>query len=187
MTSKIKRVPIILPETGNWKFPKRLLKTCPRCGKYFVPKSARTIFCEECQYPHELEMARERARKYRETGRRAELDQLRYQVIDGKRVYVSPGRNQSGENNGNYKNGSGIDWYKKAIEVLPEKCNRCGATESELQERLGTRMRNLLLHHKDGNHNNNSPDNWEILCKRCHQLHHSERDSKTGRFVSQKG
>lgn len=37
-----------------------------------------------------------------------------------------------------------------------------------------------------GNHNNNSEDNWEILCKRCHQNHHSVR-GVDGRFMSNKG
>ena len=42
-----------------------------------------------------------------------------------------------------------------------------------------------IIHHKDGNHYNNSPDNWEILCKKCHQHHHSKTDDR-GRFVSEK-
>ena len=33
---------------------------------------------------------------------------------------------------------------------------------------------------------NNNPDNWEILCKKCHQAHHSIRGAD-GRFVSNKG
>lgn len=184
---EMKRVPIILPETGNWRYPTKTLKNCPRCGKYFVPRSCRTIYCSDCQYAHELERARERAKKYRESGRRAENAKRHLKEIDGKIVYVRTGYNQSGENNGNYKNGTGIDWYKKAAEILPEKCNRCGATEQELRERLGSRIRCLVLHHKDGNHDNNSPDNWEILCKKCHQEHHSIRDGKTGRFVKHKG
>lgn len=47
-------------------------------------------------------------------------------------------------------------------------------------------------HHRDHNKHNNSKDNLELLCKRCHQLEHNcvnafegvttIRDSKTGRF-----
>ena len=101
-------------------------------------------------------------------------------------VHIKIPRNQAGENNGNYKNGTGIDWYKRALQILPERCNRCGLTENELQSIRPSKVRILLLHHKDGNHENNSPDNWEILCKKCHQKHHSCRDKLTGRFVSKK-
>lgn len=43
-----------------------------------------------------------------------------------------------------------------------EKCECCGITEW-----LGKAII-LQLHHKDGNHNNNSLDNLEILCPNCH-------------------
>lgn len=29
-----------------------------------------------------------------------------------------------------------------------------------------------VLHHKDHNHFNNDPSNWQLLCKRCHQIEH---------------
>lgn len=65
-------------------------------------------------------------------------------------------------------------------------CERC---KKDL--RLATQW-DWVGHHKDHNKHNNSEDNLELLCKRCHQLEHkcidafegvtTIRDSKTGRF-----
>ena len=63
---KIQRIPIILPETGNWKYPTKTIKICPRCGEHFVPRSPRAIYCDNCKYAHELEQARQRGHKYTE-------------------------------------------------------------------------------------------------------------------------
>lgn len=46
--------------------------------------------------------------------------------------------------------------------VLPKTCNKCGNTQW-----LGRDIP-LELHHKDGNKNNNSLDNLELLCPNCH-------------------
>lgn len=70
-----------------------------------------------------------------------------------------------GRDNPMYKNGSGAAYYRReAFRIHGEKCNRCG----ELN------FNKLLVHHIDENRKNN-PDNgsnWEVLCKRCHQLNH---------------
>lgn len=48
-------------------------------------------------------------------------------------------------------------------------CARC-AREFE-----GKRLRELTVHHKDGDHHNNPPDgsNWELLCVYCHENEHT--------------
>jgi len=33
---------------------------------------------------------------------------------------------------------------------------------------------NLTMHHKDGNHYNNDPDNWSWAHRVCHKSHHSK-------------
>lgn len=185
MSDTIKRTPItydMLPETGNPRYTHKRVIICERCGKPFVPRSPRAIFCDNCKDEHEREKARER---YIKNGRKQTSAQ-NWKYVNGKKVYVPVGEyHNSGKDNGNYKNGTGIDWFAEALKVLPAKCNRCGKTEEELQAETGSSIRCLLLHHRDGVHTNNSPDNWEILCKRCHQLHHSVR-GEDGRFVSNK-
>lgn len=175
---EIQRKPIFLPETGNPRFPTKVAAFCPNCGEVFQLKSPRAIYCETCRPIVERRKSKERWIK---NGRK-QTSAKNWKYVDGKKVYVKSGYHQAGENNNAYKNGTGIDWFAKAMEILPHKCNRCGKTEDE----ENYKVRNLLLHHKDGNHNNNSPDNWEILCKQCHQKHHCKRGSD-GRFVSHKG
>lgn len=186
MTNTIQRTPItydMLPETGNPRYPRKHVLECERCHGLFVPRSPRTRFCEDCQGLHEKEKARERYI----IGGRKQTSAHNWKRINGKKVYIPVGQyNQSGKNNNHYKNGSGIDWFKEALKVLPEKCNRCGKTEEELKKETGSSIRCLLLHHKDGVHTNNTPSNWEILCKSCHQNHHSVRGTD-GRFVNNKG
>ena len=173
----------LLPETNNKRYSIKRLRVCERCNELFVPKSSSSKFCDDCKYEHELEKARERAVQYRITGRRKLLDSTREQrSVNGK----GRGCNQSMENNGNWKNGTGVDWFQKALEILPNCCSSCGKSEEDLQRENPIKTRNLLLHHKDGNHYNNEPSNWEILCKGCHQSHHLIRDSK-GRFTNKKG
>ena len=62
-----------------------------------------------------------------------------------------------------------MDYRSQALKVLPHICARC-AREFE-----GKRLRELTVHHKDGNHENNPPDgsNWELLCVYCHENEHA--------------
>ena len=52
------------------------------------------------------------------------------------------------------------DYRSQALKLLPHVCARC-AREFE-----GKRLRELTVHHKDGDHHNNPADgsNWELLC-----------------------
>jgi len=47
--------------------------------------------------------------------------------------------------------------------IPPGPCARCGALNAR------------DVHHKDGNHQNNSPENLERICRSCHNLAHSKR------------
>ena len=70
-----------------------------------------------------------------------------------------------------------IDYRSQALKILPRVCARCG------REFEGRRLRELTVHHKDGNHHHNPPDgsNWELLCIYCHENEHARiEDSKAG-------
>ena len=60
-------------------------------------------------------------------------------------------------------------YREQALKILPWICGRC-AREFDRQ-----RVRELTVHHKDGNHDNNPPDgsNWELLCVYCHENEHA--------------
>lgn len=60
-------------------------------------------------------------------------------------------------------------YRERALKLFPWICARCG------REFSGARLRELTVHHKDHNHDNNPPDgsNWELLCLYCHDNEHS--------------
>jgi hypothetical protein len=60
-------------------------------------------------------------------------------------------------------------YREQALKILPWVCGRC-AREFE-----GKRLRELTVHHRDGNHDHNPPDgsNWELLCVYCHENEHA--------------
>ena len=60
-------------------------------------------------------------------------------------------------------------YRERALKLFPWICARCG------REFTGKRVRELTVHHKDHNHDNNPPDgsNWELLCLYCHDNEHS--------------
>ncbi|MFH2091319.1 MAG: YajD family HNH nuclease [Pseudomonadota bacterium] len=60
-------------------------------------------------------------------------------------------------------------YREKALKMYPWICGHCG------REFDGKRLRELTVHHKDHNHDNNPPDgsNWELLCIYCHDNEHS--------------
>ena len=60
-------------------------------------------------------------------------------------------------------------YRERALKLFPWVCARCG------REFSGKKLRELTVHHKDHNHDNNPPDgsNWELLCLYCHDNEHS--------------
>jgi hypothetical protein len=60
-------------------------------------------------------------------------------------------------------------YREQALKMFPPICGRCG------RELEGKRLRELTVHHKDHDHDNNPPDgsNWELLCVYCHDNEHS--------------
>jgi len=62
------------------------------------------------------------------------------------------------------------DYREQTLKLYPHICARCG------REFEGKKLRELTVHHKDLNHDNNPPDgsNWELLCLYCHDNEHQE-------------
>jgi hypothetical protein len=70
-----------------------------------------------------------------------------------------------------------MGYREAALKLLPHICARCG------REFEGKRLRELTVHHVDGNHDNNPADgsNWELLCIYCHENEHARlEDFKAG-------
>lgn len=72
-------------------------------------------------------------------------------------------------NNGHKKLKRGTAYYQ---ELLSTSSCSCGETKKYL----------LQIHHIDGNHNNNIPENLEIVCPTCHVKRHLKQN-KLGEWV----
>jgi len=59
-------------------------------------------------------------------------------------------------------------YREQALKLYPWVCGRCG------REFTRENLRELTVHHRDHDHDNNPPDgsNWELLCLYCHDNEH---------------
>ncbi|HEX5802277.1 MAG TPA: YajD family HNH nuclease [Azospira sp.] len=71
-------------------------------------------------------------------------------------------------------------YRERALKIYPWICGRCG------REFTRANLRELTVHHRDHNHDNNPPDgsNWELLCVYCHDNEHQkELEAAAGRSI----
>jgi hypothetical protein len=59
-------------------------------------------------------------------------------------------------------------YRERALKMYPWICGRCS------REFTHTNLKELTVHHRDHNHDNNPSDgsNWELLCLYCHDNEH---------------
>jgi hypothetical protein len=62
-------------------------------------------------------------------------------------------------------------YREQALKIYPWICGRCA------REFTRANVRELTVHHRDHNHENNPPDgsNWELLCLYCHDNEHQRQ------------
>jgi 5-methylcytosine-specific restriction endonuclease McrA len=62
-------------------------------------------------------------------------------------------------------------YREQALKLFPWVCGRCG------REFTRENLRELTVHHRDHDHDNNPPDgsNWELLCLYCHDNEHQRQ------------
>lgn len=76
-------------------------------------------------------------------------------------------------------------YRERALKIHPWICGRCG------REFTLSNVRELTVHHRDHNHDNNPADgsNWELLCLYCHDNEHQrELEARAeGRTATQQG
>ena len=65
----------------------------------------------------------------------------------------------------------GQGYRGQALKIYPWICGRCA------REFTSKNLRELTVHHRDHNHENNPPDgsNWELLCLYCHDNEHQKQ------------
>ena len=62
-------------------------------------------------------------------------------------------------------------YREQALKLYPWICGRCA------REFTRANLRELTVHHRDHDHDNNPPDgsNWELLCLYCHDNEHQRQ------------
>jgi hypothetical protein len=67
-------------------------------------------------------------------------------------------------------------YREQALKIYPWICGRCG------REFTHANLRELTVHHRDHNHDNNPTDgsNWELLCLYCHDNEHQRQLEAAG-------
>ena len=62
-------------------------------------------------------------------------------------------------------------YRERALKIYPWICGRCA------REFTRANLRELTVHHRDHDHDNNPPDgsNWELLCLYCHDNEHQRQ------------
>src|SRR5438876_12216361 len=69
-------------------------------------------------------------------------------------------------------------YREQALKIYPWICGRCA------REFTHANLRELTVHHRDHNHDNNPSDgsNWELLCLYCHDNEHQRQlEATSGR------
>src|SRR6266481_9300220 len=67
-------------------------------------------------------------------------------------------------------------YREQALKIYPWICGRCA------REFTHANLRELTVHHRDHDHDNNPPDgsNWELLCLYCHDNEHQRQLEASG-------
>lgn len=130
-------------------------RCCVSCGVTYDPTGPAQKRCPACA----ADIQRERVRVANQEARRKA----------GKRVGVGRGaHNTPGELHPQWRGGE-----SKFVSVLApaywRKVRYCERCAKDLQD-APPHMR--CVHHKDHNRKNNDESNFELLCKRCHQIEH---------------
>lgn len=127
------------------------------CKKEYKPLGPAARFCPECA----VRLKRERIRTRMQTHR--------IRTGKTKKPGVGKGGNNSkGEEDSQYKNGIGYFMTSrgKFKELRGNACERCKVSLVEATKY------EWVIHHRDHDRSNNRDENFELLCKRCHQLEH---------------
>ena len=74
-------------------------------------------------------------------------------------------------------------YREQALKIYPWICGRCA------REFTHANLRELTVHHRDHDHDNNPPDgsNWELLCLYCHDNEHQRRLEATSDSAPREG
>lgn len=132
-------------------------KTCLRCNANYQTSANNSKRCEACLPIHKRE--------------RAAIDQQAYRVKHGliQKPGVGKGGNtKKGEEHHSFTTGVGCN-FQNVRRKMKEERRYCESCQKDLIE--ATRYQ-WCVHHIDHDRTNNVEANFQLLCKRCHQIEH---------------
>lgn len=125
------------------------------CGKEVETKAQNQKRCADCRKDYQKDYAKKYTKEKRITG-------------------LGSGNAQGvGTDHHSFKSGIGIFKRIKLESMSVFNCEKCGKDLSQLIPDKKNGRYFWCVHHIDGNRENNSLDNLQLLCKRCHQLEHN--------------
>ena len=130
-------------------------RCCVSCGVTYIPSGPAQKRCPSCA----LAVQRERVR----TANQAARLKAGRNVGAGRGAHNTPGDKHPQWKGGERKFGQVLApayWRKTRW------CERCSEDLLEAPPHM------RCVHHKDHNRKNNAESNFELLCKRCHQVEH---------------
>lgn len=130
-------------------------RQCKTCNTTILVSGPRTTYCSACKADRKREVSRVNAKKYRQQA--------------GRKTNVGKGgANSKGSADSQFV--TGIGRFMRERRALKESRRFCERCRKDLKE--ATRYQ-WVVHHRDHDRANNAPDNWELLCKSCHQREHN--------------
>jgi hypothetical protein len=134
------------------------------CGNTFTPTAPCNLYCSEhCKTIKAKEAeARKQDKSY------ARWAEKQRQLGRGHVVGVGRGgSNKRGSESPFYKNN--ISFFMKMGKIIKEERKCCEVCGKNLE---AVNQYGWCLHHIDHDRNNNTLENFMLLCKRCHQIEH---------------
>lgn len=130
------------------------------CGEMFIPTGPRSSKCKPCS---DIAAQECKDRSY-----------VNHCIKKGINCGAGTGNfeHAKGPESKTYSSGKG-EYVRARKEMLEELkcCERCG------KNLLNVHYTERVIHHRDHDRSNNVRSNFELLCKRCHQLHHDCQDA----------
>lgn len=126
------------------------------CSAWFIPTGPAAKYCPICAEQVKLSNAARNTQNYR----------IRNGLVQRPGVGKG-GNNAKGEEDSQHKNGMGYFMsIRGAVRIKRRYCERCN------KDLISVGRYEWVVHHRDHDRSNNVDENFELLCKRCHQIEH---------------
>ena len=127
-------------------------KPCAFCGDEYSPTGRNSKFCSgKCKY-------QDQRKRYHEK-----------RAAEGNPVGKSGGNyGRTGKDHWAWKHG--LRFFTQIRNKIREERRYCERCQKDLKD---VTQFHWCVHHKDHDRTNNNIENFELLCKRCHQLEHN--------------